>query len=89
MPLRQGNLILQAAYQAALFESDLVLLPLTQEILREAARLRAEIAGLRTPDALHAATALVAGCTLFLTNDTGFRRVPGLPLTLLDDVLAS
>lgn len=89
MPLRQGNLILQAADEAALFEADLVLLPLTQEILREAARLRAEITGLRTPDALHAATALVVGCALFLTNDIGFRRVPGLPLALLDDVLAS
>ncbi len=89
MPLRQGNITLQAAYETALFEADLVLLPLTQEILREAARLRAEIAGLRTPDALHAATALLAGCALFLTNDIGFRRVPGLPLALLDDVLAS
>ena len=89
MPLRQGSLTLQAAYEAALLEADLVLLPLTQEILREAARLRAAIAGLRTPDALHAATALIAGCSMFLTNDTGFRRVPGLPLVILEDVLAA
>lgn len=89
MPLRQGSHTLQAAYEAALFEADLVLLPLTQEILREAARLRAVIPGLRTPDALHAATALVADCALFLTNDIGFRRVPGLPLVILDDVLAT
>ncbi len=89
MPLRNGNLPLQAAYEAALFSADLQLVPLTQEVLREAARLRAIIPGLRTPDALHAATALLAGCALFLTNDTGFRRVPGLPLVILDDVLAS
>jgi predicted nucleic acid-binding protein len=42
---------------------------------------------LRTPDALHAATGGSCGCTLFFTNDVGFRRVPGLPVVILDDVL--
>ena len=87
MPLRHGNKDLQALYEAALFRADLRLLPLTQDVLREAARLRAAIPGLRTPDALHAATALLTGCALFLTNDAGFRRIPGLPLIVLDDVL--
>ena len=89
MPIRNRDTRLQDAYESALFQSDLNLLPLTQDVLREAARLRADIPGLRTPDALHAATALIAGCTLFLTNDAGFRRVHGLPLAILDDVLAS
>ena len=89
MPLRRGDVELQANYEAVLFQSDLKLLPLDPDVLREAARLRAAIIGLRTPDALHAATALLAGCTLFLTNDAGFRRIPGLPLVVLDDVLAA
>ena len=42
-------------------------------------------ANLSTLDALHAATALAAGCSLFVTNDTDFRRVPGLPAVILDD----
>lgn len=89
-PLRHQDSILQAAYERLLLSTPEVrLLPLTQDVLREAARLRAAIPGLRTPDALHAATALLVGCALFLTNDTGFRRVPGLPLAVLDDVLAS
>ena len=89
-PLRNQDLALQAAYERLLLSSPEVrLLPLTQDVLREAARLRASIPGLRTPDALHAATALLSVCTLFLTNDAGLRRVPGLPLELLDDVLAS
>jgi len=46
MPLRNGNLPLQAAYEAALFNADLQLPPLTQDVLREAARLRAVIPGL-------------------------------------------
>lgn len=89
-PLRRQDLVLQAAYERLLLATpEVKLLPLSQDVLREAARLRAVIPGLRTPDALHAATALIAGCTLFLTNDTGFRRVPGLPLVILDDVLAA
>ena len=80
---------MQTLYEAAIFRADLHLLPINQDVLREAARLRAAIPGLRTPDALHAATALIADCTLFLTNDAGFRRIPNLPLAILDDVLAS
>lgn len=89
MPIRLDDNGLKSLYESALFQADLRLLPITQAVLRKAAALRAAIPGLRTPDALHAATALLAGCTLFLTNDTGFRRVPGLPLAILDEVLAS
>ena len=39
-------------------------------------------------DALHAATALSAGSAFMLTNDSGFRRVPGLSLVLLSEVAA-
>jgi predicted nucleic acid-binding protein len=44
---------------------------------------------LSTPDAIHDATALLYGCALFVTNDFGFRHVPGLPLAVLDDILAA
>ncbi len=57
--------------------------------LREAARLRALIPALESPDAMHAATALLYGCALFLTNDNGFRRILGLPFAILDDILAA
>ena len=40
-----------------------------------------------SPDALHAATSHLAGCVLFVTNDTGFRGVASLPLVILDDLL--
>jgi predicted nucleic acid-binding protein len=45
--------------------------------------------GLRVPDALHAATALAEGCTLFLTNDPIFHRVSGLSEVILSEVLAT
>ena len=32
-------------------------------------------------------TALASACTLFITNDADFRRVQGLPIIVLDDLL--
>jgi predicted nucleic acid-binding protein len=51
-----------------------------------AARLRARY-GLRTPDALQAATALHTRATLLVTNDRAFRKVASLTTVLLDDLL--
>ena len=60
---------------------------MSQDVLRRAAQLRATITRLRTPDAVHAATALEVGAALFVTNDYDFRGVPGLPVTVLQDLL--
>ena len=65
------------------------LLPISKDILRMAAKLRAETPGLKLPDAIHASASLYYGCILFITNDLGFKRIPSLPLILLDQVLAS
>ncbi len=85
-PYKSGNAALEKAFDQALLGTGMRLLPITQPILREAARLRATTR-LRTPDALHAATAVQAGCVLFVTNDVGFRGVPRLPAAILDDFL--
>ncbi len=84
-PLKNGNTIQERQYEQALLGTDMRLIPITQAILREAARLRATTK-LRTPDALHAATAQQVGCVLFVTNDAGFRGLAGLPLVILDDL---
>ena len=62
------------------------LVPIARAVLERAAALRAAT-NLKTPDAIHAATALIEGCTLFVTNDALFRRVPGLNVTVLRDLL--
>ena len=62
------------------------MIPATRQLWEDAARLRAET-GLKTPDALHASTALRSGCSIFITNDIDFRRVQGLPIVVLDDLV--
>jgi uncharacterized protein len=56
------------------------------EIADRAAKLRA-LHGLRTPDALHAATAVHAGATGLVTNDPVFERVKDFETLLLDKLV--
>jgi len=88
IPLRSGDATRAAHREHLWSRPNTRLMPITMDILREAARLRATIPALKTPDAIHAATALLHGSALFVTNDIGFRRVPGLAVAILDDNLA-
>jgi len=86
-PLRTADAVLEASFRALLLSShELRLIPITISILDSAAHLRAAT-GLKTPDAIHAATALAVGCDLFVTNDHDLTRVPGLAIALLDDIV--
>lgn len=84
-PLRDQNFALEALFRAFLTAREVSLIAATLPIWEHAARIRG--LGLKTPDALHASTALATGCTLFLTNDSGFTRVSGLPVAILSKVL--
>jgi predicted nucleic acid-binding protein len=85
-PQKSGNTTLVIRFDRFFNRRGLRLEPVSLAVLRRVAQLRATTR-LRTPDAIHAATALVMGCPMFLTNDHGFRTVPGLPVTILDDLL--
>ena len=85
-PLRDGNARLEMLFRSILASAEMGLIPATLTTWVDAAHIRAET-GLATPDALHAATALGAGCAVFITNDTDFRRVDGLPVVVLDDLV--
>jgi predicted nucleic acid-binding protein len=88
LPLKNADTFLLDAYEQLLLNGGIQLIPITQSILRQAANLRAT-SNLKTPDAIHAATALSVTCNQFITNDKGFRNVPGLPVVILSEVLAS
>lgn len=88
LPLRNSDSMLINAYEQLLSSSEIRLIPISQSILRQAANLRATTS-LKTPDAIHAATALSISCNQFLTNDKGFRSITDLPVVILSEVLAS
>ena len=85
-PFRDRDILLENVYRALLFDSrDVRLLPVSVAILERAARIRAET-GLKTPDSIHAATALDVRAALFVTNDAQVRRVGGLSVAILTEV---
>ena len=70
-PLRDGNMEIEIQYRE-LFEANAVrFLDTSYPVFEHAAHLRT-MARLTTPDAIHAATALRTGCSLFITNDADF-----------------
>ncbi|MDQ2829337.1 MAG: PIN domain-containing protein [Chloroflexota bacterium] len=86
-PIREDNVVLEASFRTLLLASNEIrLTPITIPILEHAARLRATTK-LKTPDAIHAATALALGCNLFVTNDRDLARVPELPVAVLSDIV--
>jgi predicted nucleic acid-binding protein len=59
----------------------LELVPLDMAIATEAARLRGAY-GARTPDAVHAATALASRADVLVSNDQRLRALAGEPISL-------
>lgn len=88
LPLRNKDESLISDYKQLLLNSAMQLIPISQSILKQAANLRAT-SSLKTPDAIHAATAMAVNCDLFITNDNGFRNLAELSVVILSEVLAS
>ncbi len=80
---RRGDDLLARKFEAALSDVEgVALIPVTREIAREAARLRATH-GLRTPDAIHIATAIEAQADEFVTMDRRLARVKEISVRVL------
>jgi predicted nucleic acid-binding protein len=86
-PYKKKDTILAAQYWV-LFRNfpHLSILPLTEEIADRTAFLRAHYQ-LRTPDAIQLATAFIADCDVFLTNDVSLPPVEGIQILVLDRLL--
>ncbi|MBU2753380.1 type II toxin-antitoxin system VapC family toxin [Acidithiobacillus sp. CV18-2] len=65
-PMRTGNVALQRYYEEGF--GQFALLPMSDDVFVQAATLRARF-GLKTPDALHLATALAHRCDALWTAD--------------------
>lgn len=82
-PMRHNDHPTLAAYDAFFARPDLLWIELTRNVVELATVIRARH-GLRTPDALQAASCLQLGAEhLFLTGDATFQRVAGLNARLV------
>ena len=88
MPIRQNSQTLITTYETLLTKTDITLCPITTDILRASAALRAT-QNFKTPDAIHSATALAANCDYIVANDAGFRRLANIGVVILSDLLRS
>jgi len=80
-PLAIGDSALLEAYEAYVSTVDVV--ALTRAVCRRAAAIRATHR-YQTPDALHLAAAVEAGCDSFVTADARLAGFPGIPVVLLE-----
>jgi predicted nucleic acid-binding protein len=87
VPFRHGNVDEeQRCREIFRAEPGMELHPVSISVLEGMARLRGECPAIRTPDAIHATTARLAQCDVFLTNDAHLKAVPGLAVLLLSDM---
>ena len=90
-PILNNDLPLQNLYQNMLqSSSNFNLVPVSRKILIAAAQLRASLSsissGIRLPDAIHIATAQVANCKTFITNDKRLKINKDMQFLLLSEL---
>ena len=84
-PLRDDVADVLEAFEGVFSGDDISFRPVSRNVLRGAARLRAANPTLKTPDAIHLATAQETSALTVLTNDKGLRSVPQTSVTVLAD----
>jgi predicted nucleic acid-binding protein len=86
-PIKDNDQARQAAYKKAIVNrKNVSVIPILRQLLIDSAQVRAET-GLKLPDAIHAATAVQARCTTFVTNDAQLKKLSNLHVVLLSEVI--
>jgi predicted nucleic acid-binding protein len=81
-PLWNGDAALLALYDAFFAGPEVQLFDVTEAVLDKATEIRARL-NLKTPDAIHLATAILAGVSAFLTGDRNLARCTEVPVEVL------
>jgi predicted nucleic acid-binding protein len=81
-PLRDRNEVLLSRYDELLEAERLQLLTVSRAVIDQATELRARY-GLKAPDSIHIATAVVAGADVFLTGDGELARCTEIRVKVL------
>jgi predicted nucleic acid-binding protein len=83
-PLIDQNRELEQIYLDTIQSSEyLEVIPISREILIEAAKSRVMTPAIHLPDAIHAATAGMSQCSSFITNDKRLKAFTHIPVILL------
>jgi predicted nucleic acid-binding protein len=81
-PLRVADTVLLAEYEGFFAGPALVLCEITPAVVEMATDFRATFR-VKTPDALHLASAIVSGASAFLTGDRDLARCTEIPVEVL------
>ncbi len=81
-PLRDAATAVVEKYDVFFAGRELVVIELSSEVVERATELRAQF-NLKTPDALHYASAVMSGAKTFLTGDESFARCNTIPVEIL------
>jgi predicted nucleic acid-binding protein len=81
-PLRAGDLATLAQFDVFFAGVEIVLAEVSPGVIEQATDLRARF-NLKTPDAIHYATALEVGASAFLTGDQALLRCSGVLVEVL------
>lgn len=79
--MRDNQDHLLSQYEIFFYGQEVDIREIDSAVVENATELRANN-GLQTPDAIHAATAILAGVKSFWTTDADFSKCPGLAVEL-------
>lgn len=81
-PIRRGDPSLLKDFDEFFLATVDEVLSLSRDVMDRATEVRAQY-GFATPDSIHIAAALLAGCGVFLTNDHRLQRVTGIQVEVI------
>lgn len=81
-PLRANDTKLLTLYDAFFASAEVEILELSRAVVEKATTLRAAL-NVKTPDALHLASGILAGATAFLSGDKGLARCTEIAVEVL------
>ena len=87
LPLRQQRYELREQYLNLLLNNrNLDIVTVDIQMAQAAAELRAQF-GVRLPDAIQVAAAIITNCEIFITNDRSLKQITAVQVLVLDDLL--